>query len=93
VASGFFILIKRLSLSKLRNLSNPDDYISNFLVTIFQVATILLLLTGQKAEFQHNIIASILLLYLPLGKLKHVVYFFAARYQLGLFFGRRGVWR
>jgi hypothetical protein len=38
------------------------------------------------------IIAAVLWLYFPVGKLRHVVYFFAARYHLGFFFGRRGVW-
>ena len=37
--SGFFILIKRIVLKKMRSLSNPDDYFSNLLVTIFQVLT------------------------------------------------------
>jgi hypothetical protein len=35
---------------------------------------------------------SLLFLYFPLGKLKHAIYFFAARYQLGFFYGWRGVW-
>jgi hypothetical protein len=32
------------------------------------------------------------MLYIPAGKLRHTVYFFAARYHLGYFFGWRGVW-
>ena len=39
-----------------------------------------------------DLAAAALFFYLPLGKLKHLVYFFAARYQLGIFYGRRGVW-
>jgi hypothetical protein len=35
---------------------------------------------------------SLLMLYIPIGKLRHTVYFFAARYHLGYFFGWRGVW-
>jgi len=38
-------------------------------------------------------ISSILLfLYMPLGKLRHAVYYFAARYHLGFFYGWRNVW-
>jgi hypothetical protein len=38
------------------------------------------------------ICAGLLFLYLPLGKLKHSLYFFAARYHLGFFYGWRGIW-
>jgi len=91
--SGLFILIKRVTVGKLRTLSNPDDYFSNILVTLFQAVTVAYLLIGRPAGCPYYLCAALLFLYMPLGKLKHVVYFFAARYQLGLFFGRRGVWR
>ncbi|MFO7615664.1 MAG: hypothetical protein R6V75_00255 [Bacteroidales bacterium] len=91
-AAGIFILIKRMMVRKLRVLSNPDDYLSNGLVTLLQLATIALLIWGRPLEITYFLTAAILFLYLPLGKLKHLVYFFAARYQLGLFYGRRGVW-
>jgi len=88
---GLGILIKRMSNHELRTLSNPDDYISNILVTVFQgVTAMAMLFPGLWATY--FIIASILLLYFPLGKLKHAVYFFAARYHLGYFYGWRGVW-
>ena len=90
-ASGLGILVKRMGLKKMRSLSSPDDYISNLLVTLFQFFTLLTLVTasGGPAYF---LSASVLLLYLPLGKLKHALYFFAARYHLGLFYGWRGIW-
>lgn len=89
--SGLGIFIKRLAKQELRALSNPDDYISNLFVTLFQFFTALVVfnpvfLPGYLIE------TSLLLLYLPLGKLKHTIYFFAARYHLGYFFGWRGVW-
>lgn len=90
--SGLFILIKRIRVRKLRILSNPDDYLSNILVTLFQGITISYLLVGHSAACPYYLAAAALFFYLPVGKLKHVVYFFAARYQLGIFFGRRGVW-
>lgn len=88
---GFGILIKRIIKKELRTLSNPDDYISNMLVTSFQIFTALLILDPGFAT-AYYITATLLLLYLPVGKLKHTVYFFAARYHLGFYFGRRGVW-
>lgn len=89
--SGLGILVKRISQSKLRALSNPDDYISNLLVSIVQLATATCLI---QADFLpvYFITISLLFLYLPLGKLKHTIYFFAARYHLGFFYGWRGVW-
>ena len=89
--SGLGILIKRIVKSGLRNLSNPDDYISNILVTIFQLSTVFLVLNWIP-EMVYYIIAGMLLLYIPIGKLRHLVYFFAARYHLGWFYGYRGVW-
>lgn len=89
--SGLGILIKRMVKKELLALSNPDDFISNMLVTAFQFITALALYNGQYLPV-YFIIASILLLYLPLGKLKHTIYFFAARYHLGFFYGWRGVW-
>jgi len=88
---GTGILVKRMAQKKLRELSNPDDYISNLLVTGFHfisAATVMQLATPRI----YFIVASLLLLYMPLGKLRHTVYFFAARYHLGYFFGWRGVW-
>lgn len=88
---GAGILTKRVVVGKLRFLSNIDDYISNILVTLFQVLTLVALLDGGAPPV-YFLCVSILLLYLPLGKLKHLLYFFAARYQLAVFYGRRGIW-
>mgnify|MGYP001809631473 FL=1 len=90
-AAGFGILLKRVFVKKLAALSNPDDYISNVLVSIFQASIALTLFIPAYATATF-IIASCLFLYLPVGKLKHAVYFFAARIHLGYFYGWRGVW-
>lgn len=89
--SGLGILIKRMSKQQLRTLSNPDDYISNLLVSLVQLITAFYLLYPDLAALYFMLI-SLLFLYLPLGKLKHTIYFFAARYHLGFFYGWRGVW-
>ena len=89
--SGFGIFLKRVIVKKLRFLSNPDDYISNLLVTAFQIFTLIVFVKGIFTPYYY-ICAGILFLYLPLGKLKHSLYFFAARYHLGFFYGWRGIW-
>jgi hypothetical protein len=89
--SGLGIFIKRIALKKLRFLSNPDDYISNLLVTSFQIFTLNVIVNGAFIPY-YFVWTALLLLYIPLGKLKHSLYFFAARYHLGFFYGWRGVW-
>jgi hypothetical protein len=89
--AGVGILIKRMVKKELMALSNLDDFISNILVTLFQFATAFVLLM-EAGFIPFYIITTALLLYLPLGKLKHTIYFFAARYHLGFFFGWRNVW-
>ena len=88
---GIAILLKRIVNSKLRNLSVPDDYFSNALVTGFQMlsAFVLLLNFLDTALF---IYAAVLFFYIPVGKLRHIIYFIPARIYLGWFYGKRGVW-
>jgi len=90
--SGLSLLIKRIVLKKMRELSNFDDYLSNFFTTTFQVASLIYLIIGHNFAMPYYILSSLLLLYLPVGKLRHVIYFFAARYQLGFFYGWRNSW-
>ncbi len=91
IVSGIGIFLKRLTTRKLRSFSSPDDYVSNFLVTIFQLSAVGMLM-GESPSSLYFFCAGVLLLYLPVGKLKHALYFFAARYQIGHFYGWRGVW-
>ena len=88
---GIGILLKRIIKKELLALSNPDDFISNILVTAFQILTAIAIF-NVKILPVYYVFASLLLLYLPLGKLKHTIYFFAARYHLAFFYGWRGVW-
>lgn len=92
---GFILFFRRLLSKELKTLSMPDDFISTGLVTFFQLMTTLYLCipTGCGAVIILYYISSILLfLYMPLGKLRHAVYYFAARYHLGFFYGWRNVW-
>lgn len=82
---GVALLLKRVLKPELRGLSTPDDVLSNLLATAF----VALACFGPSTAWLLN--AMLLLLYLPLGKLRHSLFFFVARRQLGAFFGRRGV--
>lgn len=88
---GFLIFLKRIFKSKLRKLSNLDDFVSNLIVTIFQLLTSLSLLQSYFIPYLF-VCSTILLIIIPISKLRHSIYFFATRIQLGKFYGWRGVW-
>jgi hypothetical protein len=88
---GVTLLVKRLLKKDLRRLSCPDDYFSNVLVVGFQIMTAASLVDSRIAG-PLFIYAAALFLYIPLGKLRHAIYFPLARIYLGEFLGKRGVW-
>jgi len=82
---GLALLLKRALKAELRGLSHPDDYVANLLGTVF----VALALTGPTTVWLLS--AILLLLYVPLGKIRHCFFFFSTRAAMGAFFGRRGV--
>ncbi len=88
---GFSLFAKRLLKPQLRGLSCPDDFISNLLSSMF----VLLAFASTFSPFLAGLWmaeAILLLLYLPVGKIRHCFFFFTTRYHLGAFFGRRGTY-
>lgn len=84
--AGCALLAKRIVKPHLRGLSNADDFVSNLLATGFAA-----LAAGAPATSRLLPWAlAALLVYIPLGKIRHCVFFFLSRYHLGAFFGRRG---
>jgi len=88
---GLSLLIKRALTPEMRYFSNPDDYFSNLIVSGFLVLTAMALRYEGLAP-AYLIYSGVLYLYIPVGKLRHSIYFALARVYLGLFYGRRGVW-
>jgi hypothetical protein len=90
-AAGVTLLLRRTAAPDLRAMSAPDDYFSSLLSIGW---TALAGLTGLLADrpIVFLFYTSLLLLYLPLGKLRHAVFFFAARWDLGRRLGYRGVY-
>lgn len=88
--SGLSLFFRRLLKAELRQLSYPDDYAANLLVNLF-------LLNGaisiffQKALIFFLLNAFFLILYLPLGKIRHCVFFIPSRLIFGQYYGLRGV--
>lgn len=91
IICGIVILMKRIILKNLKVISNPDDYFSNMLVVLFQFCTICTLLQNSIIPVLF-VFSAILFVYIPIGKLKHSIYFFTSRIYLGMFYGRRKVW-
>lgn len=89
VLGGFALLVKRSITAKLRGLSSPDDFISNLLSSCF-VLLALVSTFAPGAALAWKVEALLLMVYVPLGKIRHCFFFFTTRYYLGAFFGRRG---
>jgi len=89
-ACGLGLLAKRAANGVLRSLSVPDDYLSNALATVAS-ALAGLAAWGLAPAAAPLAAGVVLLLYLPLGKIRHCLFFFPARFAFGTFFGRRGV--
>lgn len=88
--AALYLLLRRVVSQRLRALSIADDHLSGFLAAAF-----LGLAAGRavSAAFEPWFLlgATLLLLYLPVGKLRHGLYFLLSRTATGAFFGRRGV--
>lgn len=91
---GTLLLFKRFVSKDLRALSNVDDYLSNSFTTLFHLFTLLYLTFPNLPTiiFLYYLFATLLFLYMPIGKLRHLLYYFSARFHLGFFFGWRNVW-
>jgi nitrate reductase gamma subunit len=74
----------------LRALSNPDDHLSIWLVAAFLALTGLGLWDARFTVPMY-LAAGLLFAYIPLGKIRHCLYFFFGRRFFGQFVGRRGV--
>ena len=88
--AGIGLLVKRAATLSLRSISTPDDVISNGLVTVFLIAAATSLWVPQ-ITIGFLVISILLLVYIPLGKIRHCFLFFCSRITFGRFFGRRGV--
>ena len=86
---GFSLFVKRLIKPQLRGLSCPDDFVSNLLSSTFALLAFAWTLLPSIAGWWMAE-ATLLLIYAPLGKIRHCLFFFTTRYHLGAFFGRRG---
>jgi nitrate reductase gamma subunit len=86
---GIGLLAKRTLTPHLRGLSCPDDFLSNLLATAFvALACARTIFLRLDAAFLAE--TMLLFLWVPLGKIRHCLFFFTTRYHSATHFGRRG---
>jgi FtsH-binding integral membrane protein len=90
--ASLYLVGRRMLEPGVRAMSNLDDYLSTALVGLLALAaTARLVLGSPAASTAHNLVGAVLFLYMPLGKLRHWLYFLLARGFLGSKLGRRGI--
>jgi hypothetical protein len=82
--------IMRIVEHNLRGLSLPDDHFAVWLTTLFIMVTGLAVI-NDSFVIPMYIVSAITFIYIPLGKIRHCLYFFFSRIFFGKFFGRRAV--
>jgi hypothetical protein len=82
--------IMRIAEHNLRGLSLPDDHFAVWLTTLFITVTGLAVL-NDAFVIPMYVVAAMTFVYVPLGKIRHCLYFFFSRLFFGKFFGRRAV--
>ena len=90
LVSGIGLFVKRAVLPLSRALSRLDDYAANLLVNLFLALALAASLDARTAD-PFMALAVILLLYIPMGKIRHCLFFFRSRIHFGRLLGRRGV--
>jgi hypothetical protein len=82
--------VMRIAEHNLRGLSLPDDHFAVWLTTIFILVAGLALVNEAFVGLMY-VVSAIMFIYIPLGKIRHCLYFFFSRLFFGKFFGRRAV--
>ncbi len=82
--------VMRIAEHNLRGLSLPDDHFAVWLTTLF-IAVAGQAVLNDAFMIPMYIVSAITFVYVPLGKIRHCLYFFFSRIFFGKFFGRRAV--
>ncbi len=83
--------VMRIADKNLRGISLPDDHFAVWLTTLFMAVTAAGVL-NEAMRGPMYLVAAITFAYVPLGKIRHCLYFFFSRSFFGKFFGRRAVY-
>ncbi|MCM2271262.1 MAG: hypothetical protein NDJ18_01720 [candidate division Zixibacteria bacterium] len=89
--AGLGLLIKRMITPSLSAISVPDDLVANLLVNLYVASGIAYLINVSWLPLFY-LVSILLLIYIPIGKIRHCALFFVTRLIFGRYFGRRGVY-
>ncbi len=82
--------IMRVAEHNLRGISTRDDHAAVWLVSLWLVAMAIALIYSAFTPVMY-LVSAVMLLYAPISKIRHCIYFYFARLFYGLHIGRRGV--
>lgn len=90
-AAGLYLLVRRAASRTMRLMSCPDDYLAAAVTSAFILAAALYAF-GVMAAPPFLIFTAVTFFYLPLGKLRHVLFCPISRVDLGRRLGYRGTY-
>ncbi len=82
--------LSRFIEKSLKALSTPDDYFAVLLVSLFLGCAAAMLVNLNMLPLFY-LASALVFVYMPLGKIRHCIYFVFSRLFFGRFFGRRAV--
>jgi len=88
---GLYLFIRRVFSIELRSMSSPEDYLSILITISFILAASAHEFGLMSAEI-FLLLSALVFFYLPVGKLKHALFFFIARTDYGIRLGYRGTY-
>jgi len=91
-AAGVIRTIKRFTKPELKIISSLDDYFSIFMITVFLLLGTISLTGHRESIVIFLAVTAFLLVYVPLSKVSHYLYWPFARFFMGKHFGRRGIY-
>ncbi len=92
LVAGLLKLAWRFSRPEIRYVSTPDDFFSLVVLQIwFLLAIPALLVYSPGWLIPYFVLTALLLVYVPLSKISHYIYWFFARFIFGVRYGRRGI--
>jgi len=87
---AFWGFLARFVEHGLKAISTPDDYFAVLLVSLF-LACAAAMLANLALLPLFYLVSALTFIYMPLGKIRHCIYFVFSRIFFGRFFGRRAV--
>jgi len=91
ILCGLYQFLRRVLSKELRTISCFDDYLAIIITIDFLIAAFLHEI-GILSPPIFLIHATVVFIYLPIGKLKHALFFFIARAEFGARLGYRGIY-